>query len=162
MQTIAYEVAPFNVKVTTLQANLEVGVLTHEIRSVPALQAYYEDVNSAPLFRWIMSNSLSRIFSETTDGDTEPFAGIQSTYVPLPDEHIEMLLAETVHALMVIGAHPNPPTRHIVGAEGVISVKEKLKTATEEFEDFIDCSRAVDVIGEDSRTEKLGNTRQLG
>ncbi|KAI5302778.1 hypothetical protein KEM56_000365 [Ascosphaera pollenicola] len=152
--TLAYEVAPFNVKVTTVQANLEVGVLTHEIRSVPALPAYHPDVNDAPLFRWIMNSSLSRVLSSTTDDDSDPFDGVRSTYVPLPDKHIYNLLKETVHALMAIGAHPNPPTRHIVGTDGVVSVKEKLKTATEEFEDFISCSMAVDATKDEADAER--------
>lgn len=56
-----------------------------------------------------------------------------------------MLIAETIHAITSIGGHENPPARHIVGAEGVAAVKEKLKTVTEELEDFIECSSAVDI-----------------
>ncbi len=59
------------------------------------------------------------------------------------------LLAETLHALMAIGGHENPPARHIVGFEGVASVKEKLKTVTEELEDFVEVSGAVDFGKED-------------
>lgn len=59
--------------------------------------------------------------------------------------HTERLLAETVHALTAIGGHENPPSRHIVGAEGVASVKEKLKTMSEELDDFVEASNAVDV-----------------
>ena len=32
----------------------------------------------------------------------------------------------------------NPPARHIVGQEGVIAVKEKIKTVSEELEDFVE------------------------
>lgn len=57
----------------------------------------------------------------------------------------DRLIAETLHALTAIGGHENPPARHIVGYEGVASVKEKLKTVSEELEDFVDCSCAVDI-----------------
>ena len=61
----------------------------------------------------------------------------------------ERLVAETVHAVAAIGGHDNPPARHIVGFEGVASVKEKLKTVSEELEDFVECSSAVDIEKED-------------
>lgn len=56
---------------------------------------------------------------------------------------------ETVHALTAIGGHENPPARHIVGYEGVASVKEKLKTVSEELEDFVEVSCAVDIFKSD-------------
>ena len=52
---------------------------------------------------------------------------------------------ETVHALAAIGGHENPPARHIVGFEGAEAVKEKLKTVSEELEDFVECSSAADI-----------------
>ena len=55
------------------------------------------------------------------------------------------LLAETIHALTAVGGHENPPARHIVGYEAVASVKEKLKTVSEELEDFVEISGAVDI-----------------
>lgn len=57
------------------------------------------------------------------------------------------MLAETVHAVVAIGGHDNPPARHIVGHEAVASVKEKLKTVSEELEDFVEVSAAVDIDG---------------
>ena len=55
------------------------------------------------------------------------------------------LLAETIHALLAVGGHENPPGRHIVGFEAVASVKDKLKTVSEELEDFVEVSGAVDI-----------------
>jgi NAD(P)-dependent dehydrogenase (short-subunit alcohol dehydrogenase family) len=46
--SIAYEIAPFNVKVTILQASIEIGILTNKITSAPPLAAYAPDVNNAP------------------------------------------------------------------------------------------------------------------
>ncbi|KAI5290524.1 hypothetical protein KEM54_001277 [Ascosphaera aggregata] len=155
--TIAYEIAPFNIRVTTLQANLEVLVLTHKIQTVPSLPSYQPHVNNAPLFRTVMNSSLSRILpTKKPDGECYD-DGVGSIYVPLPDEHIFDLLSETVNALIAIAGHANPPTRHIVGAEGVASVKEKLKAVTEEFEDFIECSVAVDITDDDPKPERKGD-----
>ena len=71
------------------------------------------------------------------------------------------LLAETVKALAAIGGHENPPARHIVGHEAVASVKEKLKTVSEELEDFVEVSCAVDlhqqVEDQQGRDEKPPN-----
>lgn len=57
----------------------------------------------------------------------------------------ESLLAETIHAVIAIAGHANPPARHIVGFEGVASVTEKLKTVSEELEDFVEVSCAADI-----------------
>ena len=63
----------------------------------------------------------------------------------LSSKFLKPLLAETVYAVCAIGGHENPPARHIVGSEAVSSVKEKLKTVSEELEDFVECSSAVDI-----------------
>ena len=53
--SIAYEIAPFNIKLTIVQASIEIGILTNRITSAPALKAYSrEEGNSAPLFRGIL------------------------------------------------------------------------------------------------------------
>ena len=56
-----------------------------------------------------------------------------------------VLLSETIHAILAISGHENPPLRHIVGHEGVSAVKEKLKTVSEELEEYVGVSCAVDV-----------------
>lgn len=73
---------------------------------------------------------------------------IVSMHPPLSSAHLEVLVTETVYAITSIGGHENPPSRHIVGQEGVASVKEKLKTVSEELEDFIQASFAVDVVAD--------------
>jgi hypothetical protein len=72
-----------------------------------------------------------------------------TVYPALPPSATAALVAETIHALTAIGGHENPPARHIVGHEGVASVKEKLKTVSEELEDFVEVSCAVDITKED-------------
>ncbi|KAI9880378.1 MAG: hypothetical protein M1830_003695 [Pleopsidium flavum] len=152
--SLAYEIAPFNIKMTIVQPNLEISVLTNKITSAPPLPQYSPDNNPAPLSREILGGLLDRLDSNTTfNGSSKPptFASpeIVSLYPALPPSMKSALLAETLHALTAIGGHENPPARHIVGFEGVASVKEKLKTVSEELEDFVEVSGAVDIEREE-------------
>jgi hypothetical protein len=107
--------------------------------------------------------------STTSPGDAtlhEPSMGdllssdtVTSLYAPLPSVVKGSLIAETVHALTAIGGHDNPPARHIVGWEGVTAVKEKLKTTSEELEDFIEVSNAVDIA---ARQMEMGSMMESG
>ena len=155
-----------------VQANMEVNVLTNRITSVPPMQEYLQEENPAPLAREIFSGLLDRLDSidnpratddvtsptyssstmspdatmaEPTIGDLLSADTVTSLYAPLPTVLKSSLIAETVHALTAIGGHDNPPARHIVGSEGVTAVKEKLMTTSEELEDFIEVSNAVDI-----------------
>ena len=181
VQSLAYEIAPFNVKVSIVQANMEVNVLTNRITSVPPMAEYLQEENPAPLAREIFSGLLDKLerienpglnpnFDDTKSPDAEsnsstspdanmaePTMGdllssdtVTSLYAPLPTALKSSLIAETVHALTAIGGHDNPPARHIVGTEGVTAVKEKLKTTSEELEDFIEVSNAVDIAHRDA------------
>ncbi|KAF2129099.1 NAD(P)-binding protein [Dothidotthia symphoricarpi CBS 119687] len=169
--SLAYEIAPFNIKMSIVQASMEVNVLTNRITSVPPMQEYLNEENPAPLAREIFSGLIDRLesvnnpqaFVEAKSPDSmstmSPGAGnsgptmgdllssdiVTSLYAPLPWAVKSLLIAETVHALTAIGGHDNPPARHIVGYEGVTAVKEKLKTTSEELEDFIEVSNAVDI-----------------
>jgi hypothetical protein len=173
LQSIAYEIAPFNIKLSILQCSIEILLLTNLITAVPPItSAYSPSTNHAPLFRNILGGLISRLpaadihtsnqtsstqaSSDVYDrADSEeyfsainhPFSvpRVVSMQPPLSTSHFEALTAETVHALMAIGGHENPPSRHIVGQEGIASVKEKLKTVSEELEDFIQSSLAVDI-----------------
>jgi short chain dehydrogenase len=163
--SIAYEIAPFNIKMTIVQACIEIGILLNRITSAPAHPAYSLESNNAPLFRGILDGLLNRLpgirsqhAAQSQDiyspfSDSEHLGGpsllsrneVVSLYPPLGQAHTEKLLAETVHALTAIAGQENPPARHIVGVEGVASVKEKLKIVSEELEDFVEASNAVDV-----------------
>jgi NAD(P)-dependent dehydrogenase (short-subunit alcohol dehydrogenase family) len=163
--SIAYEIAPFNIKMTVLQASIEIGILLNRIISAPAHPAYSPEATNAPLFRGILDGLLSRLpgikaqyaaspgqdqYSSSAEVEQQSDPSllsrneVVSVYPPLSQAHTEKLLAETVHALTAIGGHENPPARHIVGFEGIASVKEKLKTVSEELEDFVEASNAVD------------------
>ncbi|CAL8584046.1 hypothetical protein XPA_009654 [Xanthoria parietina] len=161
--SLSYEVAPFNIKVTIVQPNLEISILTNQITVAPQLPQYAEENNHAPLFREIIGGLLDRVDAiATTNGSSNGHCdlgrfssdGIVSEYPQLSEGTKLQLLAETVNALAAIGGHDNPPARHIVGHEAVASVKEKLKTVSEELEDFVDVSCAVD------RHPQVGEHRQ--
>lgn len=146
--SLAYEIAPFNIRMTIVQPNMEINVLTNKITSAPPLTSYTSDSNPAPLCRDILSGLLDRLegTDEPTTGDQLHQSTVTSLYPPLTMNMKERLVAETVHAVAAIGGHDNPPGRHIVGLEGVASVKEKLKTVSEELEDFVEVSAAVDIM----------------
>ncbi|EAS27594.2 short chain dehydrogenase/reductase [Coccidioides immitis RS] len=186
--SIAYEIAPFNIRVSILQCNIEIGILSNLVTSVPPMYpTYSRTANHAPLFRGILNDILSRLPSvtgypdspvpspisdpspcsvsttstsnpeahheqNTIDANLHPLSAktIVSLYPPLSPAHLDLLTAETIHAITAIGGHENPPARHIVGAESVASVKEKLKTISEELEDFIGCSSAVDIVSDEN------------
>ena len=158
---------------------MEVNVLTNRITSVPPMAEYLQEENPAPLAREIFSGLLDKLeridnpnlnpafddqkspadsisttspdatMHEPTMGDLLSSDTVKSLYAPLPMAVKSNLIAETVHALTAIGGHDNPPARHIVGTEGVTAVKEKLKTTSEELEDFIEVSSAVDIAQRD-------------
>mgnify|MGYP001658449796 CR=1 FL=1 len=169
-QSLAYEIAPFNVKLTIFQCSIEIGILTNLVTSVPPIfPAYSPANNQAPLFRGILNHLVPQLPdaagsygspaspSATRDESARvssiengPFSApeVVSMHPPLSSAHLEVLVSETVYAITSIGGHENPPSRHIVGQEGVASVKEKLKTVSEELEDFIQASFAVDVAAD--------------
>ncbi|KAB8263983.1 hypothetical protein BDV32DRAFT_91425 [Aspergillus pseudonomiae] len=169
--SLAYEIAPFNLKLTIIQCSIEIGILTNLVTSVPPIvPAYSPASNQAPLFRGMLNRLVPRLPNTHTETngtqetgqiasvDNGPFSRPEVTamYPPLSSAHMEVLVAETVYAITAIGGHENPPSRHIVGQEGVASVKEKLKTVSEELEDFIQSSYAVDYAagGDHKRTSK--------
>ncbi|SMY28459.1 unnamed protein product [Zymoseptoria tritici ST99CH_1A5] len=156
--SLAYEIAPFNIRMTIVQPNVEVNLLTHRITSAPPMACYAEENNPAPLSRNILSSLLDRIegSDEPTTGDQLYSNEVTSLYPPLSTMVKERLVAETVHAVAAIGGHDNPPARHIVGFEGVTTVKEKLKTVSEELEEFVECSAAADI----EKTEELQSPMQ--
>jgi hypothetical protein len=80
-----------------------------------------------------------------TTGELLSAGTVTEVYPPLEPGLKSALIAETVFAIAAIGGHDNPPARHIVGVEGVLSVKEKLKTVSEELEEFIEVSFGVDI-----------------
>ncbi|KAH6686197.1 hypothetical protein F5X68DRAFT_14280 [Plectosphaerella plurivora] len=171
--SLAYEVAPFNVKVTIVQPNKEIQSLTNRIIFAPRLQqpastAFSisshgpdddeddEDgahaAHGAPSIR----DMLTTVVDSDPESALDPAAApdeIQYRYPRLSAAANDQLVMETVHALAAIGGHENPPARHIVGPEASVAVKEKLRTVTEELEEFVDASLAVDIFDTELNAE---------
>ncbi|KAL8759093.1 MAG: hypothetical protein Q9184_003734 [Pyrenodesmia sp. 2 TL-2023] len=128
---------------------IEIQVLTNPVTAVPQLPPYAPGANGAPLFREIIGGILDRLDGprkgRSRSRPTFPPDQTVSVYPRLSEEMKDQLLAETINALTAIGGHDNPPARHIVGHEAVGLVKEKLKTVSEELEEFVEVSCAVDL-----------------
>jgi len=161
--SLAYEIAPFNIKLSIIQPNKEIAVLTNKITFAPQLPQYESSNNPAPGLRDILTNVVN-MHPETKISDAKSKqAGshkIVSRYPIIPSEARDKLVMEAVHALTAIGGHENPPARHIVGYEGVASVKEKLRTVSEELEDFVEVSCAVDIFKSDVGRAALSGSKQ--
>ncbi|CAN8095448.1 unnamed protein product [Discula destructiva] len=157
--SLAYEIAPFNIKVTIVQPNKEIQSLTNKIILAPQLPWYDSELNPAPSIRDILSNVLNaNPDTAVQPSETETL----HRYPKLPAAALDKLVQETVHALTAIGGHENPPARHIVGFEGAVAVKEKLKTVTEELEDFVEASVAVDIFESELKTEARQGKAKTG
>lgn len=148
--SLAYEIAPFNIKVTVVQPNKEIQSLTNKIIFAPQLPFYEAELNPAPSMRDMLANVLNANPDTAVEQSDDE---IQYRYPRLPAAAYDRLVTETVHALTAIGGHENPPSRHIVGFEGAVAVKEKLKTVTEELEDFVEASVAVDIFESELKAE---------
>jgi len=111
--------------------------------------------NNAPIARKMFKGLLEKLDSAKTQEGIQQSGKvaerldttgqIEIIWPSLPKEFRKSLIEETVYAVLAIGGHENPPARHIVGLEGTASVKEKLRTVSEELEDFVDVSCAVDL-----------------
>ncbi|KAF4462003.1 hypercellular (hypA) [Fusarium albosuccineum] len=171
--SLAYEIAPFNIKVTIVQPNKEIQSLTNRLTFAPAMPAYDQGAEAVPSIRDILSNVLNTHpdtalptplsppesgpspmspASSAIEPDVVP-GEILHRYPKLPPGAADKLVMETAHALSAIGGHENPPARHIVGHEGAMAVKEKLKTVTEELEDFVEASLSVDIFESELQAE---------
>jgi len=153
--SLAYEIAPFNIKVTIVQPNKEIQTLTNKIIFSPPLPWYTDpDINppTVPSMRDMLVNVLNANPDTTIDRPYE-HTEILYRYPRLSPPAYDKLVTETVHALCAIGGHENPPARHIVGFEGAVAVKEKLKTVMEELEDFVEASLAVDIFDSELKQE---------
>ncbi|RYO86737.1 hypothetical protein DL766_001597 [Monosporascus sp. MC13-8B] len=181
--SLAYEVAPFNVKVTIVQPHKEVQTLTSKLVFAPVLSPYHQQQQHshhlhhqgaadestihaaaappppqhAPTVRDMVTNVLNLHPDTALPPPTSHFEKILTRYAKLPAAAADRLVMETVHALTAIGGHENPPARHIVGFDGAEAVKEKLKTVTEELEDFVDASLSVDIF-----ESELGHEARAG
>ncbi|RKF64995.1 putative short chain dehydrogenase reductase family protein [Erysiphe neolycopersici] len=160
--SLAYEIAPFNVKLTIIQTNKEVNLLSGRLKFTPRQEPYENGHKSVIKLRNILASVIDGHLKATTDDTTRDNEKIISKYPCLSDESRDKLVMETVFALYTIGGHVNPPIRHIVGHEAVASVKERLKNASEELEDYVKVGCSVDILKEESRqAAHVGDTVEL-
>jgi len=127
---------------------------------LPSMSSYRQSPDTSAVSPTTFSSAASkRPEAESENCVNTPLSAptVVSLYPPLSVSHLELLTAETIHAITAIGGHDNPPARHIVGVEGVASVKEKLKTVSEELEDFIECSWAVDINTDEDAMRAVKN-----
>ncbi|KAL1896536.1 hypothetical protein Sste5346_004570 [Sporothrix stenoceras] len=221
--SLAYEIAPFNIKVTVVQPNTEVQTLSNKIIFAPSMPEYDaaaeasaiaaaqasaaaaaaetqgpggDNLSAADLIEAPtpslreMLNRVLDLYGENVGFSTTAVAATPSVASPsvvspaasaasgpssttasaaptvryprLPTPALDRLVLETVHALAAIGGHENPPTRHIVGFEATTSVQDKLKTVSEELEDFVEASLSVDIFDSELKKEaREGRAAQL-
>ncbi|EPE02299.1 short chain dehydrogenase reductase family protein [Ophiostoma piceae UAMH 11346] len=184
--SLAYEIAPFNIKVTIVQPQTEVSLLTNKIVFAPVMPEYEASAAAAAAaassYAATDNNPNSLIYEEESPEPEAPLSSLrgmlfnllgeyghpnvkltqemlaapnepQRRYPQLPASSLDKLLLETVHALAAIGGLENPPTRHIVGFDAAAAVEEKLKTVTEELEDFVETSLSVDIFDSELKQE---------
>lgn len=63
------------------------------------------------------------------------------------------VLTETVSILLAIAGLENPPGRIVVGSENVEQIKERLKTVSEELEEYLETSLAADIASNDDQQD---------
>jgi NAD(P)-dependent dehydrogenase (short-subunit alcohol dehydrogenase family) len=105
--SLAYEVAPFNIKMTIVQPSKEINVLTNKIIFAPQLEQYETRNNPVPGLRDILSR-VANYGQDMTIEDEQQGKNkntIISRFPRLPSDARDRLVMETVHALTAIGGH---------------------------------------------------------
>ncbi|KAL0632525.1 hypothetical protein Q9L58_008582 [Maublancomyces gigas] len=136
---LAYEIAPFNIKVTIVQPPIEVKYLIFPPSPVfTYIGQRIDSILSSPLH---LQPSLQPAYNSPS----HPFNTIKNilSSTSQPDN----ILSETVSIIMSIAALENPPGRIVVGNEGIEQVKDRVKTVSEELEEFLDASLGADIPG---------------
>lgn len=160
--SLAYEIAPFNIKLTIVQTNKEVILLSSRLKFTPCQEPYENGHKSVIKLRKILTKIFDGHLEVMTDDTSRDNGIIVEKYPCLSDEARDKLVMETVFALYTIGGNVNPPIRHIVGHEAVASVKERLKNASEELEDYVKVGCSVDIIRkESSQAAHIGDAINL-
>lgn len=150
LQSLVYEIAPFSIRLTLVQPNLE-AFLHHKMTFVPSLSDYKPAANPALSIRDTLFRSLPDItsFPSSTELPLRPEPKLEgeegTTISGYPSTSDPLLLRDIGHTLISIGGHPNPPIRHVFGFDAIETVREKLRGVTEEMEEFLDATRAVDI-----------------
>lgn len=122
-EALAFEVAPFNIKVTTVESPMEVNLFTTPMVFAPSLEQY------GP---------------ETTVGKVRKVLGQANVF---PSEAFR----HTVHTVISVGGLDNPPGRIIVGKDAINQIKDKLAMLSDDLEEFQTVSYSADLEKYDLR-----------
>ena len=123
LEALAYEVAPFGVRVSLVQPSVEAAVFGGgEVQIAPEMQEYAALEGGRQLREMRRLAEMGR----AREVDAE-------------------VLADTVRIVAEIAGAENPPGRITVGEEGAEMVRERLKTLSEEMEEFLEASLGVDI-----------------
>ncbi|KAI5803071.1 hypothetical protein EDC01DRAFT_721097 [Geopyxis carbonaria] len=120
LDALAYEVAPFGVRVSVVQPAVEVGAFAAADEVV---------VDEAGL-------------EEYRGGQIGGVREMAKAVGGMGGEGVD----EAVGVVMAIAGVENPPGRITVGEEAVEMVKERLKTLSEELEEYLEASLGADIV----------------
>jgi len=137
LDALAFEVAPFAVKVSIVQPSVETAVWGGgEVRVAAGIDGY------AGIRQVAAVRGLAESVAERVLGAAE--------------------LEDTVRIIAEIGGSENPPGRVTVGEDGVEVVKERLKTLSEELEEYLEASLSADISAPPGQGGTGGRTRPVG
>jgi len=138
---LAFEVAPFGVRVSIVQPGIEAAVWgAGEVVVVKEKEAY-RDVPGGGAARRV------RGLAERVE-EVGGMAEVDG-------------LADTVRIVVEIAGVENPPGRVTVGEEQVEVVKERLKTLSEELEEYLEASLGADIAAPPGQGGTGGRTRPV-
>lgn len=115
-EALAFEVAPFNIKVTIVESPMEVNLFTTPMVFAPSLPQYGPETTVG---------KVRRVLGEANVFPTEAFK-------------------HTVHTVISIGGLDNPPGRIIVGKDAIHQIKDKLAMLSDDLEEFQNVSYSAD------------------
>lgn len=64
------------------------------------------------------------------------------TYYPTPDAGA---LTEATDAILTVAGNPSPPVRVVIGQESIQLVLDRIRTISEEMEEFLETSMSADI-----------------
>ncbi|KAK9480452.1 hypothetical protein V1514DRAFT_350321 [Lipomyces japonicus] len=116
-EALAFEIAPYGIKVTIAEPTLEATVLANPIIFTKQLEPYRKGICAQV-----------------------------RTMLTCSDLAHELLVKDTAFAIISIAGVANPPGRIVAGAEAIEQTRDKLRTVSEEMEDMLEVSFAADAV----------------
>jgi len=138
---LAFEVAPFGVRVSVVQPGIETAVWGAGEVVVASEKDEYRDAPGGEAARRV------RALAERV-GEAGGMAEVDG-------------MADTVRIVVEIAGSENPPGRITVGEEQVEVVKERLKTLSEELEEYLEASLSADITAPPGQGGTGGRARPV-